>query len=33
VEFKRLEKQIESFDTDTALKTVETIAGKLEIEL
>ncbi len=32
-EFKRLEKQIESFDTDTALKTVETIAGKLEIEL
>ena len=33
VEFKRLEKQIESFDTDTALKTVENIAGKLEIEL
>ena len=32
-EFKRLEKQIESFDTDTALKTVETIAGKLGIEL
>jgi two-component system sensor histidine kinase/response regulator len=32
-EFKRLEKQIESFDTDTALKTVETIVGKLEIEL
>lgn len=32
-EFKRLEKQVESFDTDTALKTVETIAGKLEIEL
>ncbi len=32
-EFKRLEKQIESFDTDTALKTLETIAGKLEIEL
>ena len=32
-EFKRLEKQIESFDTDTAFKTVETIAGKLEIEL
>jgi CheY-like chemotaxis protein len=33
VEFKRLEKQIENFDTDTALKTVKTIAGKLEIEL
>ena len=33
VEFKRLEKQIESFDTDTALKTVENIAGKLGIEL
>jgi two-component system, sensor histidine kinase and response regulator len=32
-EFKRLEKQVESFDTDTALKTVETIAGKLEIGL
>ena len=32
-EFKRLEKQVESFDTDTALKTVETIASKLEIEL
>jgi len=32
-EFKRLEKQVESFDTDTALKTVETIAGRLEIEL
>jgi PAS domain S-box-containing protein len=32
-EFKRLEKQVESFDTDAALKTVETIAGKLEIEL
>jgi two-component system sensor histidine kinase/response regulator len=32
-DFKRLEKQIESFDTDTALKTLETIAGKLEIEL
>jgi two-component system sensor histidine kinase/response regulator len=31
-DFKRLEKQIESFDTDTALKTLETIAGKLEIE-
>jgi len=32
-EFKRLEKQVESFDTDSALKTVETMAGKLEIEL
>jgi exonuclease VII large subunit len=32
-EFKRLEKQVESFDTDAALKTVETIASKLEIEL
>jgi len=32
-EFRRLEKQVESFDTDTALKTVENIAGKLEIEL
>jgi len=32
-EFNRLEKQVESFDTDTALKTVQTIAGKLGIEL
>ncbi|MBI5571205.1 MAG: response regulator [Desulfomonile tiedjei] len=32
-EFKRLEKQVESFDTDTALKTMETIASKLGIEL
>jgi CheY-like chemotaxis protein/HPt (histidine-containing phosphotransfer) domain-containing protein len=32
-EFKRLEKQVESFDTDTALETVETIAHKLEVEL
>jgi two-component system, sensor histidine kinase and response regulator len=32
-EFRRLEKQVESFDTDAALKTVETIAGKLKIEL
>ncbi len=32
-EFKRLEKQIENFDTDAALETVETIAGKLELEL
>jgi CheY-like chemotaxis protein/HPt (histidine-containing phosphotransfer) domain-containing protein len=32
-EFKRLEKQIEGFDTDTALQTVATIAGKLGIEL
>lgn len=32
-EFKRLEKQVESFDTDSALKTVEAIAEKLEIEL
>lgn len=32
-EFKRLEKQVENFDTDSALKTVETIASKLEIEL
>ena len=32
-EFKRLEKQVESFDTDSALKSVETIASKLEIEL
>lgn len=32
-EFKRLEKQIENFDTDAALGTVETIAGKLELEL
>ncbi len=30
-EFKRLEKQVESFDTDSALKSVETIAEKLEI--
>ncbi len=32
-EFKRLEKQVESFDTDTALKTLETIASKLEMEI
>ena len=32
-EFKRLEKQVEGFDTDSALKSVETIAGKLDIEL
>jgi hypothetical protein len=31
-EFKRLEKQIESFDTDSALKTLETIASKLEMD-
>ena len=30
-EFKRLEKQVESFDTDSALKSVEAIATKLEI--
>jgi two-component system sensor histidine kinase/response regulator len=32
-EFRRLEKQVEGFDTDNALKSVETIAGKLDIEL
>jgi two-component system, sensor histidine kinase and response regulator len=32
-EFKRLEKQVEGFDTDNALKSVEAIAGKLDIEL
>lgn len=32
-EFQRLEKQVESFDTDSALKTAENIASKLEIEL
>jgi len=32
-EFKRLEKQVEGFDTDSALKSVETIATKLDIEL
>ena len=32
-EFKRLEKQIEGFDTDTALETVKIIAGNLQIEL
>jgi HPt (histidine-containing phosphotransfer) domain-containing protein len=32
-EFKRLEKQVEGFDTDSALKSVETIAGRLNIEL
>ncbi len=32
-EFKRLEKQVESFDTDSALETVETIAGKLDIDV
>jgi PAS domain S-box-containing protein len=32
-EFKRLEKQVESFDTDAALETVGIIAGKLELEL
>jgi signal transduction histidine kinase/DNA-binding response OmpR family regulator len=31
-EFKRLEKQVESFDTDGALKSVELIARTLEIE-
>jgi len=32
-EFQRLEKQVEGFDTDSALKSVETIAGKLDIDL
>jgi two-component system sensor histidine kinase/response regulator len=32
-EFKKLEKQVESFDTDAALKIVDDIASKLEIEL
>jgi two-component system, sensor histidine kinase and response regulator len=32
-EFKRLEKQVESFDTDSALETVKTIAGKLDIDV
>jgi two-component system, sensor histidine kinase and response regulator len=32
-EFKRLEKQVEGFDTDSALKSVKTIAGMLDIEL
>ena len=32
-EFKRLEKQVESFDTDSALKSVEAIARALDIEL
>jgi len=32
-EFKRLEKQMESFDTDGALKSVEAIARVLDIEL
>ncbi|MBI5248638.1 MAG: response regulator [Desulfomonile tiedjei] len=32
-EFNRLEKQVEGFDTDSALKSVETIAGRLNIEL
>jgi two-component system sensor histidine kinase/response regulator len=32
-EFKRLEKQVESFDTDGALKSVEAIAKALDIEV
>jgi len=32
-EFKRLEKQVENFDTDSALKTVATIAERLELGL
>jgi len=32
-EFKRLEKQVESFDTDGALKSVESIAKVLGIAL
>jgi len=32
-DFKRLEKQVEGFDTDSALKSVETIARRLDIEL
>jgi two-component system sensor histidine kinase/response regulator len=32
-EFKRLEKQVESFDTDGALRSVEAIAGALDIAL
>jgi two-component system sensor histidine kinase/response regulator len=32
-EFQRLEKEVEGFDTDSALKSVETIAGKLDIDL
>jgi two-component system sensor histidine kinase/response regulator len=32
-EFQRLAKQVEGFDTDSALRSVETIAAKLEIEL
>jgi F0F1-type ATP synthase epsilon subunit len=32
-EFKRLEKQVEGFDTDNALKSVEAIAGALDIAL
>jgi uncharacterized protein YhaN len=30
-EFKRLEKQVEGFDTDSAMKSVEAIAKVLEI--
>jgi hypothetical protein len=32
-EFNRLEKQVDGFDTDSALTSVKTIAEKLEIEL
>jgi hypothetical protein len=32
-EFKRLEKQVESFDTDSALISVEAIARVLDIAL
>ncbi len=32
-EFRRLEKQVEGFDTDSALKSVEAIAGKLNIDV
>jgi two-component system, sensor histidine kinase and response regulator len=32
-EFKRLERQVEGFDTDSALKSLEVIAGNLNMEL
>jgi len=32
-DFRRLEKQVEGFDTDSALETLRTITDKLEIEL
>ncbi len=32
-EFKRLEKQVEGFDTESALETVETMTRMLDVDL